>query len=61
MENNQSDLITVDELCDMLMIGKNLAYRLLSSGEIKCFKINRIWKIPRVSVTEYIMRRCRSA
>ena len=60
MENNQSDLITVDELCDMLMIGKNLAYRLLNSGEIKCFKINRIWKIPRASVTEYILRRCQS-
>lgn len=59
MENDGSELITVDELCDMLMIGKNLAYRLLNSGEIKCFRINRIWKIPRDSVTEYIRRQCR--
>ena len=61
MENTQTDLITVDELCDTLMIGKNLAYRLLNSGEIKCFKVNRIWKIPRASVIEYILRRCQSA
>ena len=35
------DLITVDELCDILMIGKNMAYRLLNSGDITSFKIGR--------------------
>ena len=58
MDNFGDELITVDELCEMLMIGKNLAYRLLSSGEIKCFKISRSWKIPRSSVIEYITRQC---
>ena len=52
------DIITVDELCDILMIGKNMAYRLLNSGEIRCFKISREWKIPRKSVYEYIQRQC---
>lgn len=52
------DLITVDELCDMLMIGKNMAYRLLNSGEITCFKISREWKIPRQSVYQYIQKQC---
>ena len=52
------DLITVDELCDMLMIGKNMAYRLLNSGEIACFKISRQWKIPRQSVYQYIQKQC---
>ena len=52
------ELITVDELCDMLMIGKNMAYRLLNSGEIASFKISREWKIPRTSVYEYIQRQC---
>lgn len=58
IENTSEELITVDELCESLMIGKNLAYRLLNSGEIKCFKINRIWKIPRSSVNEYIKSQC---
>mgnify|MGYP000012319200 CR=1 FL=1 len=57
----QDELITVEELCQLLMIGKNMAYRLLNSGEIKCFKISREWKIPRSSVYEYIQRQCKTA
>ena len=37
-------IITLDELCEWLMIGRTTASRLLNSGAIKCFKINRIWK-----------------
>lgn len=54
MFNDYNDLVTVEELCEMLFIGKNTAYKLLASGELKCFRINRIWKIPRQSVSEYI-------
>jgi len=54
MENESADLITIEELCDILLIGRNAAYQLLSSGKIKCFRINRIWKIPRESVSVYI-------
>lgn len=49
-----SDLITVDELCEWLAIGKNAAYTLLNSGKIKAFRIARIWKISRAAVIEYI-------
>lgn len=54
MDNDLTDLITVEELCELLMIGRNAAYQLLNSGKIKCFRINRVWKIPRASVNEYI-------
>jgi excisionase family DNA binding protein len=54
MDNDLTTLITVDEFCELLMIGRNAAYQLLSSGKIKCFRINRIWKIPRASVNAYI-------
>lgn len=54
MDNDMTTLITVEELCDLLMIGRNAAYRLLNSGKIKCFRINRVWKIPRASVNKYI-------
>ena len=49
-----SDLITVDELCEWLAIGKNAAYTLLNSGKIKAFRIGRIWKISHAAVVEYI-------
>lgn len=54
MENTSTSLMTVEELCEELMIGKNAAYELLSTGKVKGFRIGRIWKIPRVSLTEYI-------
>ena len=55
MDNENSPLITIDELCELLMIGRNAAYKLLTSGKIKSFKIGRVWKIPRDSVQSYIM------
>lgn len=55
MYNNESnDLITIEDLCEMLFIGKNAAYHLLNTGEIKAFRIGRNWKIPRQSVINYI-------
>ena len=47
MNNEVNELITVEELCEILMVGKNTAYKLLSTGELKAFRINRVWKIPR--------------
>ena len=54
MDNDLSPLITIDELCELLMIGRNAAYKLLTSGKIKSFRIGRVWKIPRDSVQTYI-------
>lgn len=54
MENLGQPLMTLEELCEALMIGKNAAYRLLIEGKIKAFRIGRIWKIPRSSLMEYL-------
>ena len=54
MYSYDGDIISLEELCEWLMIGRSTASRLLHSGGIKCFKINRIWKIPRSSVIDYI-------
>ena len=54
MNKDYTTLITVDELCEVLGISHNAAYQLLSSGKLKCFRIGRIWKIPRECVNDYI-------
>jgi excisionase family DNA binding protein len=54
MNNDYTDLLTVDELCDLLKISPTAAYRLLASGKLKCFRLGRIWRIPRECVNEYI-------
>lgn len=60
MDNLSSSLITVEELCEELLIGKNLAYRLLANGTIKGFRIGRIWKIPRQSISDFITQQSNS-
>ena len=54
--NTNKELITLDELCEMLSIGRNAAYRLLNQNEIKAFRIGKKWKIPKNSVTDYITK-----
>lgn len=55
-----NDIITVEELMELLNIGKNTAYTLLESGEVKAFRIGRIWKIPRKSVYDYVSHKVTS-
>lgn len=47
-------LITITELCTILEIGRNTAYHLLKTEQIKAFKIGSKWKIPLSSVNKYI-------
>ena len=48
------ELLTIDEICDILSIGKNRAYELLRTNKIKSFKIGHIYKVPRASIYRYI-------
>lgn len=54
MQSEYIELITIDELCELLMIGRTTAYKLLQSRELKAFKIGKVWKISKASVEEYI-------
>ena len=59
MCSNISELITIDELCEILSIGHNTAYALLKNKQIKAFKIGRVWKISRMAVEEFIWEESR--
>lgn len=59
MFNDYQDIINVDQLCEMLCIGKNSAYTLLASHQIKAYRHNRIWKIPKQGVIQYILEQSR--
>lgn len=58
MYHDPNELLTIDDLCSALLIGKNAAYVLLNSGAIKAFRIGRTWKIPKVALEDYILRQC---
>ncbi len=55
MYNGTTDLISIEELCSILLIGRNKAYELLNNKKIKAFRIGKTWKIPRLSVDEFIL------
>lgn len=55
MTNIENELITVEELCSILSIGRNAAYTLLNENKIKAFRIGRIWKISRLAVDDFIL------
>ncbi len=55
MFESYDDLITIEMLCEMLSVGKNVAYDLLNQNKIKAFRIGRVWRIPKKAVEEYIL------
>lgn len=54
MFSEYPDVITVEQLMEMLHIGKNAAYALLKSGEIRTIRIGRRYIIPKRSIITYI-------
>lgn len=50
MLDEYGELLTIDDLCELLMIGKTMAYQILRSGQVKAFRLGRCWKIPKKSV-----------
>jgi len=47
-------LLNIQELQQILNVGRNSAYELLKSGEIPAFRIGKNWKIPKDAVIHYI-------
>lgn len=54
MFDEYNDVVTVKELCKMLKIGKNTAYELIHSGQIKSIAIKRQIRIQKQSVISYL-------
>lgn len=47
-------VMTPDEVCEVLRIGKNALYTLLSSGRLKAYRNGRVWRVPKKAVIQYI-------
>lgn len=57
MLEQYNDVLTVAELCEILMIGRNHAYELLKTGHLKGFQLGRTWKIPKIALEEYLRQK----
>ena len=54
MLEEYQEILTVDEACEVLRIGYNVMYELLSTGKLKAYRNGRVWRIPKKAVIEYI-------
>ena len=54
VENNQTQILSVEETAEVMLTGKGKIYELLANGELKAFKIGRVWKIPMSSINDFV-------
>lgn len=52
------DILSTDEVCEILNISKSHCLLLLKSGKLKGFKVNnsRVWKVCKPALNEYISK-----
>ena len=48
------DILTIDDACEILKIGRGQCYGLLRTSRLKAFKMGKTWKIPKEAVIEFI-------
>lgn len=53
------DLLTAEEACEALKVGKNALYELLATGRLKGYRNGRVWRIPKQAVEEFIRTQAR--
>lgn len=53
------DLLTAEEACEALKVGKNALYELLATGRLKGYRNGRVWRIPKQDVEEFIRTQAR--
>lgn len=49
------EIISVEQLMDMLQVGKVLVYKLITERKIKAVKVGREYKIIKASVIDFIL------
>lgn len=54
MLEQYDDILTTEEACEAMRIGKNALYDLLVSKKLKGYRNGRVWRIPKQAVVEFI-------
>lgn len=57
MFESYEDILTIQEVADILKIGTTQAYKIVRSGQLKAFKEGKDWKIPKPALVEYVTKR----
>ena len=57
MFQNYPDVVTIEQLMQMLNIGKNKAYELIKNKRIQTVRIGKKYIIPKVAVIQFLSNR----
>ena len=51
-----NEILSPEEVCEVLLIGKNRLYKLLRENIIHGYREGRNWKISKIAVIDYIKK-----
>ena len=57
MFEQYDDILTIEEVAEILKIGMTKTYRLVRSGNLKGYKEGKDWRIPKQALSEYVISR----
>ncbi len=59
MLRDYPEILTTEEVCEILRMGYSGLYDLLTSGRLKAYRNGRVWRIPKKALVEYIMEQAK--
>lgn len=54
MLNSYPDILTIDEVMEILYIGRNTFYKLLETKKLRGFKVGRSWRITKQELIKFL-------
>lgn len=55
MFKNYDDVLVIEDMMEILLIGRNKAYELIQKKEVKAFKIGKAYRIPKICIEEFVL------
>ncbi len=50
------DIMSVNEIAEVLGVERHLVYRLIENGEISSLKIGKTYKIPKIILIDFVLK-----
>ena len=57
MFEQYDDILTIEDVAEILKIGMTKTYQLVRSGDLKGYKEGKDWRIPKQALSEYVISR----
>ncbi len=59
MFEQYNDILTIEDISEILKIGMTQAYKIVRSGQLKGYKEGKDWKIPKQALKNYVISQSR--